>query len=296
MAQEIFGGSSGSSEAQSQYTSRSRAKSKESSKTIDVTPDAYKSLRNPLATALQGIMGGNTSQLNTMLNGISPTGGGPMVAPIGANEQQVLDQLMKETAPGNERDAYLKDVLAGKYLNSNPYLDEAIRAAQRPTLQGLEETLSRELPGRFTQGGQFVQPRGSSAFDRAAAVATRGAADAIGDIATNMSFAGYEGERGRQQEAVQLSQGEVDTVLKNLEAQALPRLIQDMGIERGLEQFQVKMTSLLQALQLAGELSLNFGTKSKGKSKSKSDAQGTSSSESEQSSSNGIFGALFGGL
>ncbi len=294
--QEVFGGSSGSSEAQSQYTSKSRARSREKSKTIDVTPDAYKNLRNPLAQALQGIMGGNSAQMNKMLSGINPTGGGPMVAPIGANEKQVLDQLMTETAAGNPRDAYLKDVIGGKYLNGNPYLDEAIRAAQRPTLQGLEETLSRELPGRFTQAGQFTQPRGSSAFDRAAGIATRGAADALGDIATNMSFAGYEGERNKQQEAVQLSQQEVDVVLKNLEAQALPRLIQDMGIERGLEQFQVKMQSLLQALALAGEVSLNFGTKSKGRSKSNSKAQGTSSSSSEQSSSNGIFGALFGGL
>ena len=99
--QEVFGGSSGSSEAQSQYTSR--AKSREKSKTVDVTPDAYKALRNPLAGALQNIMGGNGAGINKLISGMGGGGQESMVAPIGANEQQVLNQLMTETAAGNPR-------------------------------------------------------------------------------------------------------------------------------------------------------------------------------------------------
>lgn len=193
----------------------------------------------------------------------------------------------------------------------NPFLAAAIEAAQRPTQQALEETLSRTLPGRFTAAGQFVQSTGSSAFDRAAAIATRGAADALGDIATNISYAGTEAqlarafeaqqatqaqemeglfaelarqgafgesereavraaeeaernrqfqgeqaERDRQLEATQqlaqLSSQEIQDTIANLQAQALPRLIQEFGIERGIEQFNNRMNSLLVLLQTAG--------------------------------------------
>lgn len=189
----------------------------------------------------------------------------------------------------------------------NPFLQAAIEAAQRPTQQALEETLSRTLPGRFTQAGQFVQPQGSSAFDRAAALATRGASDSLADIATNMSYQAYdanaqrqfeaqqatqaqqaeaaaqelerrgqfeeaartrqaaateselnrnaqqqEAERQRQQEAALAQPGvssqEINNLLANLQAQALPRTIQDLGIERGLEQFNNQVNALLSTL------------------------------------------------
>lgn len=298
MGDFLFGGSKSESSSQSQYTSR--AKSVERSKTIDVTPDQYKALRDPVSAALAALTSGNRAGLDKILSGFSnPNGGGPLAAPITANEQAVLDQLNRDTGDNTLRRQLIDKTLRGEFLpgqpGANPFLDATIRSAQRPTLQGLQETLERSLPGRFTaEGGQFVQPRGSSAFDRAAALATRSASDTLGDIATNLSYQTYDAERNRQQEAITFSQAEVDTVLKNLEAQALPRLIQDQGIERGLELYQTKMQALLQALSLAIDASLQYGTKSKGKSKSK--AQGTSESSSNSHQQNGAFGALFGGL
>jgi hypothetical protein len=153
------------------------------------------------------------------------------------------------------RQNLIEQTIGGQFLpgqpGQNPFFDAAVTAAQRPTMQGLEETLSRSLPGRFTQGGQFVQPHGSSAFDRAAAIATRGAADASADIATNMGNQLYGQERGLQQQAVQLGQTEVQTLIANLQAQALPRMIEDMGIERALAEFSGRTNQLLQALQTA---------------------------------------------
>lgn len=230
----LFGGS----EATQQSTS--------SSTPVDMTPEEYKKLRGPFSAKL-------LEMLNT---GGGPEYGGPLAANIGANETKLLSDLMGQTGPGTSRAQYLEDVIGGKFLpgqsGSNPFLQSAIEAAQRPTLQGLEETLSRALPGRFTAAGQFTQPQGSSAFDRAAAIATRGAADAIGDIATKMSFGAYEGERGRQQEAVPLARQEVDATISNLQAQALPRLIEELGIERGLALFQERTKSLLSVLQILG--------------------------------------------
>jgi hypothetical protein len=261
---------------------------------------------------------------NDILRGI-PGYTGDLTAGIGANEQTLLDQMMQQVGgangsggPSQNAQNYLDQVMSGAFMpgqttpqgmsaftqmlqgsrqtqgyqgtmdEMNPFLNAAIQSAQRPTLQGLEETLSRELPGRFTEAGQFKQPGASSAFDRAAGVATRGAADAMADIATNLSYATYEAERGRtfeaqegarsredaqmaseldrqfsgregernrQNEAAGLTSTiqtqEMDNMVKNLQAQALPRLIQEFGIERGIEQFNNKVNTLLATLGIA---------------------------------------------
>lgn len=223
------------------------------SKPKDLTPPEFTALRGPFADVIKQLLGQAPGNPLTGIPSFGAATGQPNVAPIGANEQTLLDRLMSE---GAGRTDLLNQTLGGQFLpgqsGTNPFLQAAIEAAQRPTFQGLEEVLSRTLPGRFTQGGQFVQPQGSSAFDRAAAIASRGASQAAADIATNLSFGVHEAERGRQQEAIGLSQAEVETSIQNLQAQALPRLIQDLGIERGMAEFQSRIQAILQALQLAG--------------------------------------------
>lgn len=208
-----------------------------------------------------GTMGTNP---NNILAGI-PYYQGPLVAPMTADEKAYLAKIKAQTSnpngsTGSAASNYLLDVIGGNYLpgqpGANPFMDAAIREAQRPTLEQLEEQTTRTLPGRFTQAGQFTQPQGSSAFDRAAALATKGAADAMAGIATNMSFQGYESERGRQQDAAKSMPGvtrqEVDTTIEALKAAALPRLIQDLGIERGIEEFNNRVNNLLTTLGIAG--------------------------------------------
>lgn len=229
---------------------------------------------------------------------------------------------------------YYSRVTGGEFLDTgNPFLQSAIQAAQRPTLQGLEESLSRSLPGRFTaEGGQFVQPQGSSAFDRAAALATRGVSQSIADIATNMGFGAYESERGRMGEAAagltdagtalgqlgatqgqiglgydqltntqtnrahtqntdqiaranalndtaktaadvaaastQITAQDVDNHIKTLQAAALPRLIEEYGIERGMTEFQNRTTAYLDLLKLVGATTApTVGQQSQGEEK-----------------------------
>lgn len=229
--QELFGGG--------------KQKSESVSTPVDATPSEFASLRGPFADLLKGILSGSPGAAK--VEGV-PEYKGPVTAPVTSAEQALLTQL--QGLKGGVGGDLLKDTVAGKYTdpNSNPFLKSFIEAAQRPTLQGLEETLTRSLPGRFTAAGQFVQPQGSSAFDRAAAIATRGVADAVGDIATKIGYGAYEGERGRQQEAIKLGQAEVDTTIKNLQAQALPRLIQQYGLDVGLQQFRDRLNALLSVL------------------------------------------------
>lgn len=195
---------------------------------------------------------------NDVLRGI-PQYGGPLTAPIGANEQSMLDKLMANangTAPDSYAVSALKQFidrgLNGNAAIDNPMLQSYIEAAQRPTLEGLTETLTRDLPGRFTSAGQFIQPQGSSAFDRAAAIAARGAANANADIATNISYNQVNDSQNRGLDAAKSLPGvnstEVDTMIKNLQAQALPRLIKEQGIERGMALFKDRVNALMQTL------------------------------------------------
>lgn len=229
--------------------------SKSSSNPKDVTAPEIKALRSPFAITANRLTGADTGG---GLSGI-PAPTGPFSAPMAPGEQTALSQLGQFTANNPLQTAstdYLTKALGGNFLpgqpGANPFLGASIDAASRPILQGLQDLLSRELPGRFTQAGQFVNPRGSSPFDFAAARATGDVANALGDIGTRLAFQTQEAERGRQQEAVgqstQLNQQQVQTMLTNLQAQALPRLIEDLGLERGQEIFKVRMQALLQAL------------------------------------------------
>lgn len=263
----LFGGSDSSQTSQSTSTP------------VDLTPDAYKGLQQPLADTLKSLLASGGS-----------TYSGPLTTPETGTEQNVLTGLGTQTGPNTARSQYLDSSIAGNYLpgqGGNPFLDAAIKAAQRPTLEGLQDTLSRSLPGTFTQAGQFIQPNnnsngGSSPFDTAAALATRGAANAIGDIATKMSSDNYNTERDRQQQSVALSQNEVDATIKNLQAQALPRLIQENGIERGMALFQQQTQQLLDLLKTIGAVSSPTIAN-----------QSQSTGEATSSSSKGIIPGLF---
>ena len=257
--------------------SETKSKSVQSSKPVDITPPEVEGLRGDFVSALSSLLSGPG------LDSI-PSFGQPNVAPLQGRESQVLDTLLADLQ--GPRGGLINQTIEGNFLpgqpGANPFLQATIEAAQRPTLEGLTETLERSLPGRFTAAGQFVQPQGSSAFDRAAAIATRGVANALSDIATNISFGTQEAERGRQQEAIQLGQQEVETLRSNLQAQALPRLIEDLGIQRGLEEFQVRLNALLQALGVATSTPLQtVGQVSEGRSTSRGESQP------------GIFNALF---
>jgi len=236
-------------------------KSKSESQAKDKQAQAFKELRRPTSNLLGGLVGQSTGPADP-LGGV-PQYNGPFAAGLGANEQALLAGLMTE---GAGRQGLIGDTISGQYLGSNPHLQSAIESAQRPTLQAYEELLGRVLPGQFTQAGQMTQPGQSSPFTRAAAIQSRGLADSLGDIATKISFGAYESERERQQGAVQLGQQEVQTTLQNLQAQALPRMIEQMGIEGGLKEFQRRNEQLMQILSIIANVSQPaLGTQSKSK-------------------------------
>lgn len=225
---------------------------------VDTTPSALRDLREPFVHAAE----------RALVEG-RPAYQGPFVAPITAGEQTALTGV--NTAATNPlRQDLINQTLSGQFLpgsvGANPWLDASvaasIQAAQAPVLRGLEHTLSRVLPGRFTQAGHLINPAtlqnggqgGSSAFDVAAGKTITDTSQIMADqaraIAAPAYEKAYEAERQRQQEGITLSQNDVNTMVTNLQASGLPRLIEDKGIERGIAEFQDRMKSIIQALAI----------------------------------------------
>lgn len=231
-----------------------------SSNTTQSTSTSTPSNLNPFTTSL----GGSVNALGTSLAGGLPQYAGPTQPAMTDNENSLLGNLMTQNGQGGGAagtNDYLSGVINGNYLpgqpGGNPFLQQAITAAQRTTMQNLSQTLSRSLPGYFAANGQTVGPNnngqgGSSAFDTAAALQSTGAANAMGDIASNMESTAYGQERTNQQQAAQLSQQQVSNTINTLQAETLPTMIQQLGISNGMQLFQTNVSGLLQLLQTLG--------------------------------------------
>lgn len=243
--------------------------SKSSSKPVDLRDPALATPTNQFASLLLGLLGAEGPQTGQVRGpGTNPTATinptpvgtssgiagipgfqGQFTAPITGAEQNILAGLQGE---GAGRQDFLAQTLSGQFLTpgSNPFLQQFSDAANRTTMRQFEEMMTRTLPGRFTQAGQNINPGQSSAFDRAAAIQSEGLANALADTNSRIFAGAYESERARQQEAAQISQQEVDTTIKNLQAQALPRLIEQFGLDQGLAEFQRQTQMLIQVLSI----------------------------------------------
>lgn len=277
-----MGLSFGQQEQQSQQTSAS--KSQASSTPTDLTPDAFKNMQPGLASTIMKWLGGGTTPTGGGFGGAGASGDwaeygqNVLTVPETDNEKAIRSMLMDDLS--GTRQQLIEDTQKGNFVDptKNPFLNDYIKAAQRTTLEGLTETLDRALPSRFTMAGQFVEPQGSSAFDRAAAIATRGVANAVGDIATNIGFNAYNSERQIQNQSIAAGQQETQTTIANLTAQGLPRIIQQYGVDKGLELFKTQLAGILDALKTAAGLaSPTIAQSSQSSSSSKS--QGTSHGE-----------------
>ncbi len=230
----------------------------------DVTPEAFKALQQPVADILKNLFGGALGFAGGSFPGV--TDPSRFTAGQTPQESDLLTRIGSLTgAPSGalgEAQSFLQSVLQGQGLSpeSNPFLASTISAAQRPLIEQFNDIDLPNLISQFTGAGQRVQPGGSSAFDRAGAIATRGLTNALADISTNLSGQNFQAERQRQTQAAtqasQLNTADIQNTIQGLQAVALPRLIDQFGIDRGLEEFNRRITTVLQAIQLAQGLPL----------------------------------------
>jgi hypothetical protein len=294
------------------------------------TQNLTQGYQGPLTTPIGGNEQQTLGQLQNMTNGMNTgsatnTGQNAALASqvgsgganAGAYAQNVMNQNQNPQTSANQ---YMQNLQgadqtgafnAGAAGANNPISNAYVQAAQRQTQQALQESLSQSLPSQFAAAGQNVAPGTSSAFDRAAAIATRGSADALGDIATNINYNNMNNAQTRSatalgqnsaqnaaaglqtqnlgvntqqnaqqnaQTAAQLQQAgatansgiqaqDVNTAINNLQAQALPRLISDQGIQNGMSAFNNNVNSILAGLGIgAGVTRPVIGNSSSGSS------------------------------
>lgn len=230
----------------------------------DVTPSEFRGLRGPVADQLR-------SFINT---GGGPMAQGPFAAPLRPQEQTLLSDIFRSTrtpalTPGAQDT--IGQTISGQFLDpaSNPFLSRTIEAAQRPVVEQFQDVVMPRLRGDFTRAGQFIQQRPgtrpgtraegmSSPFDEAASRASRGLADALSDISTQIAGQNFQAERTRQQQAAlagpTIDAQTLERLTTGLQAQALPRLVEQFGIDRGLQEFQRRIQVLLTVIQSAGAL------------------------------------------
>lgn len=222
---------------------------------VDTTPDQFTALRNPVSSSLTGLIN----------SGGGPKYSGPFAAGLTTAQKNILSNINSlgsgPTALQQQGRGVLSKTLAGDYLSpsSNPFLQDSIDAATRGTIRNFKEFQLPRLQGSFTAAGHTIQPGGSSPFDRAAALAQGDTLNAVADIATNIASQNFQQERSRQNSAVaqaeQITGQDLNRAIQTLQANELPRLIEQLGIDRGLEEFRRQVNTLLQSIGQAGNLS-----------------------------------------
>lgn len=226
--------------------------SKQTAETKDLTPYEYRALRPFVA-----------GQAQDWVTTGGPAYEGAFAAPITAAETEMLGDIRSqalvptagETAAGTMR----LGTLQGRYLTpeSNPALDAYIQAAVRPIRSAyLDENMAAKA--LFSRAGQRIQE--SSPFSRLQIRSNEAYLNAIKDATAQIVAPAYEAERGRQMEAStqerEQAQMAFDRAQGALEAQALPRLIEQYGIDAGREEFARRTALLAEILGLTANLTM----------------------------------------
>jgi hypothetical protein len=216
--------------------------------TADILAQEYQQLRPYIADVFAQNLPGVGQQV---------TGGyqGPFTAQITPEEQALVNQLAGYTGaqitPGQRAAEESRlATIRGERLTPTEQFQPWARAINEAFQEGTLQNV-----GQFTAAGQRVQE--SSPFARAEAISDRARADALSRVASDI----YQTERGYQEQAARAEEAvpgqraavnaqQIQSLVDRLSATALPRLIEEMGIERGMEEFQRQIEVMLSFLGL----------------------------------------------
>jgi hypothetical protein len=225
-----------------------------------------------------------TDQESALVNQLFGRAGGTV-------PQASLDQILSQFTAGNTplQQAGQQDILktlGGSYLSpeSNPYLAGTIKAATDPITQAWNEQVLPNLKLGFTKAGQTITGLGSSPFDKAAALASNDYLSQIANTSANLAGQNYQSERDRMLQALGLGQAQTgqqigaqtsnlasqqaqqqqnlaeranqtQELVTTLQSVALPRLIEQYGIDQGTQEFRNRLNTLMQLLNMQAGLS-----------------------------------------
>lgn len=263
----------------------------------------YTGMAPSIASGLMGLVNA-APQINPTVGGITGTNfnlgsqtGNPLLA--GLTPQQLASLGGLPNASNNPNLAGSMQTLGQignmNFINpsSNPFLASAIKGAVDPMVTAFNASTMPAMTGQFTAAGQKTsgaQPGGgSSAFDTAASLAQKQLEQSIGQVTSGMENQNYQtGVQNTQNAAIasgNLTSGNLNNMIQTLNAQSLPQLVQQYGINQGLQVYQQRMQMLLQVLGLGGQISQPVIANT---------AQSTSQNNQTQGLLSGV-GSLFGG-
>lgn len=218
------------------------------SKTKDIAPRDFTQLRGPYSAVLREEIEAGRGVTNPFAGVSDPS---IFAAQLTPEELALVGEVYRSAFGSSETQAAAdlrRRTIQGEFLEPDPRTRAAI---QRPVLQAFEEA-TRQNVGAFTRAGQRVQE--SSPFFRAQAISERGLADALADIEVGLR----EAERGRQQEAAAQAEAidatKAATQIQRLQVTALPRLVEDLGIQRGIEAFNQRVRTILAILGVTADV------------------------------------------
>jgi len=271
----------------------SKSKGSGRSESFDLIPPEFQALRGPLASFFQQSLPQLQSFLGEGFQN-TPEGLNNFRSGLTGGEFQGIQQLQDQARGLSENEQLGQDLigqrLRGDFLD--PSKNDALRNVVRFTTANINDEFNDqdlERKSLFARAGQRLPE--SSPFAQAQATGNQGRARAIGESTSNILFGGLEAERGRQTQAVEQaranSQGIFQRSQAALQAAALPRLVDDLGIERGLQEFQSRLAALSSALGVAGNVaSPTVGQRGSNRNSSKSGGGGVSSIQFKENVAN----------
>lgn len=216
-----------------------------SSSTKDLAPEQYKKQRGFVADTLHSRITGDVPQIT-----------GPFVAPLSAGETEGLNAFQQNAFGAGGLGAAADKQLAATLgdPNANPFLQAMYQTAIRPLLENAQLQELRDR-AQFTGTGQKIQ--GSSAFAEDRARSVRDTERTIADVGVQLAYQ----ERQNQLQAVNLANSRLAEQRDGIATLALPRLIEQFGIDKANAELQRRYQVMEQALsQLAALTTPSLGS------------------------------------
>lgn len=240
---------------------------------INLQNSAFTGLSGPTAGGIQGLFSGaapgstfglspytvngapSNSSNNPLVAGLTPTQNSLLT---GINNYVGSNPLLGAAQTTNR---YLDPNFPSTFATS-PQVQQAIQGAIAPVRQSFAENTVPGLEGQFTAAGQRINSgsgAGSSAFERAGASAATGEQAQEASISGGITGQAFQQAQNLQANAVNqaaaLTQTNLNDLVTTLQENALPQMIQQYGINQGLQLYQQQLQTVLAALGLGGQVS-----------------------------------------
>ena len=245
---------------------------------VSMTPPAYAALQSPIAGQLLSLFGGGPVYGGVNSAGL-PMSSAPQAttpntfsAAMSPQESTLLSTIMGNGGQVNpaltSAQNFVTNATSPGFLSpaTNPALAAAISGAVNPMVSAFQNVTMPNLASQFVANGQVLNGpaqvgnnpasgQGSSAFDKAAAIAGTGLTQGIGQVTGQLESQAMAEQPQAAAQAPGVSSAELNNLMSTLQAEALPRLIQQYGMDQGLQQFNNRVNVMLQALGVGANIS-----------------------------------------